>query len=100
MRKQEEPLRRGDFRTVSAKKGSRLYIFDRQLETQTVRVFINMDETDADVSKWLVDDRSAMEKGRTALCDDAKAVIEEKVLLAEGLDHGVLKSKGFAIIKQ
>lgn len=100
VRKQEEALRRGDFRTVSAKKGSRLYIFDRLLEAQTVRVFINMDETDADVSKWLADDISAMAKGGAAMCDGAKAVIEERVLLAEGLDHGVLKSKGFAIIKQ
>lgn len=100
VRKQEEALRRGDFRTVSAKKGSRLYIFDRLLEAQTVRVFINMDETDADVSKWLTDDISAMAKGGAAMCDGAKAVIEERVLLAEGLDNGVLKSKGFAIIKQ
>ena len=77
-----------------------MYIFDRLLEAQTVRVFINMDETDADVSKWLADDISAMAKGGAALCDGAKAVIEERVLLAEGLDNGVLKSKGFAIIKQ
>ena len=46
------------------------------------------------------EDISAMAKGGAAMCDGAKAVIEERVLLAEGLDNGVLKSKGFAIIKQ
>lgn len=79
LRKQEEALRSGDYRTVLAERGSRLYVFDRGTADETVRVFLNMDESAADIS--------GLAAGHS-------------LLSAEGFDGKLLGAKGYAILKR
>ncbi len=45
---------RGSFRTVSAEKGSRLYVYERRLPEESVLVAMNMEENDAALMpEWL-----------------------------------------------
>ena len=79
LRKQEDALRRGDYSTVLAKRGSRLYVFERSASDESVRIFINMEENEVDISELMAD---------------------YTPLLAEGLDQKMLSAKGFAIMKR
>lgn len=78
LRKQEEVLRSGEYNTVLAERGSRLYVFDRSAPDERIRVFINMDEHEVDISE--------LAKNYT-------------IIFAEGLNQNVLYEKGFAIMK-
>lgn len=78
LRKEEEVLRSGEFRTVLAKHGSRLYVYERYSEQESIRIFLNMDETETDIEKLM----------------DGK-----NVLMEDGLHQGKLAGKGFAIVK-
>ena len=54
LRNGEKALRRGSFRTVSAEKGSRLYVYERRLPEESVLVAMNMEENDAALMpEWL-----------------------------------------------
>lgn len=79
LRKQEDALRRGDYSTVLAKRGSRLYVFERSASDESVRIFINMEENEVDISELMAD---------------------YTPLLAEGLNQKMLSAKGFAIMKR
>ena len=79
LRKQEDALRRGDYSTVLAKRGSRLYVFERSTSDESVRIFINMEENEVDISELMAD---------------------YTPLLAEGLNQKMLSAKGFAIMKR
>ncbi|MGN0278925.1 MAG: glycoside hydrolase family 13 protein [Lachnospiraceae bacterium] len=78
LRRQEEVLRYGDYKTVSAKKGSRLYVYERRMSDTAVRIFINMGEKELDISELSV------------------GFIP---VFSEGLAEGNLFAKGFAIMK-
>lgn len=79
LRKQEEALRSGEYRTVAAESGSRLYVFERSTPEASMRIFINMEAHEADISE--------LAAGYTPV-------------LTEGLERKVLASKGFAIMKR
>ena len=79
LRKQEDALRRGDYSTVLAKRGSRLYVFERSTSDESVRIFINMEENEVDISELMAD------------CTP---------LLADIMDQKMLSAKGFAIMKR
>lgn len=79
LRKQEEELRSGEYRTVLAERGSRLYVFDRSTTEASMRIFINMEAHEADISE--------LAAGYTPV-------------LAEGLERKVLAAKGYAIMKR
>ena len=78
IRKQEETLRSGKYRTVLAKAGSRLYAYERYLENESIRIILNMNDTVEDVSK-LIGERS--------------------ILLEDGLDGTMLAGKGYVLVK-
>lgn len=46
MRKQQKALTQGDYRTLNAVAGSRLYGFERTYEKQRVMIFLNMEEVE------------------------------------------------------
>lgn len=79
LRKQEEALRSGEYRTVAAESGSRLYVFERSIPEAFMRIFINMEAHEADISE--------LAAGYTPV-------------LTEGLERKVLAAKGFAIMKR
>lgn len=79
LRKQEEALRSGEYRTVAAEGGSRLYVFERSTPEASMRIFINMEAHEADISEPAA--------GYTPV-------------LTEGLERKVLAAKGFAIMKR
>ena len=79
LRKQEEALRSGEYRTVAAESGSRLYVFERSIPEASMRIFINMEAHEADISE--------LAAGYTPV-------------LTEGLERKVLAAKGFAIMKR
>ncbi len=78
LRKQEDTLRSGDYRTVLAERGSRLYVFERSIANESIRVLINMEKQEMDISELM---------------------IAYAPLLAEGLHQEKLGAKGFAIMK-
>ena len=79
LRNGEKALRRGSFRTVSAEKGSRLYVYERRLPEESVLVAMNMEENDAALMpEWL----------------------EGRILWQCGLRGERLGSRGFAVIKK
>lgn len=79
LRNGEKALRRGSFRTVSAEKGSRLYVYERRLPEESVLVAMNMEENDAALMpEWL----------------------EGRILWQRGLRSEQLGSRGFAVIKK
>ena len=79
LRKSEPALRRGEFRTIYAPAGSRLYIFERSLKDETIRVLIQMDEKEVDVSEWIK---------------------EFLVICGEDCAQGILRGKSFSIVKK
>ena len=78
LRKQEDVLRRGDYRTISAERGSRVYVFERFLEDERMRVILNMEDKNVEISKYAQN---------------------MQVVLAEGLNKNVLDAKGFVFLK-
>lgn len=76
LRKEEELLRRGDWRTCYAQKGGGLYVYERYGADAVIRVMINRNEAAADVS-----------------------VSGTEILLQEGLEGSRLSGMGFAVVK-
>ncbi len=79
LRKQEEALRGGDYSTVLAESGSRLYVFERSTEEESIRIFINMEEHEVDISELAAN---------------------YTPMLVQGFDQKVLSAKGFVIMKR
>lgn len=78
IRKKEEALRSGKYRTLQADKGSRLYVYERYLKESCIRVIMNMEEQEKTLSKeWLIGE----------------------ILFCEGMDKEKLEAKGYAIIR-
>ncbi len=78
LRKRELILKRGEYRTVTAEKGSRLYGYERYLGSERIRIFLNMEEHAAELRpEWL----------------------EGEILWQEGLTENRLQGRGFVIIK-
>ncbi|MBR1692039.1 MAG: glycoside hydrolase family 13 protein [Lachnospiraceae bacterium] len=65
LRKNEELLRRGNFRTVRAKRGSRVFQYERYRNAQRIRIVINMEEQEFSLSEESVCGQILLEKGRT-----------------------------------
>lgn len=78
IRKQEEALRSGKYRTLRADRGSRLYAYERYWKEERIRVIMNMDEQSCTLpGDWL----------------------EGDFLLSEGLERVTLAEKGYVVIK-
>ena len=78
LRKRELILKRGEYRTVTAERGSRLYGYERYLGSERIRIFLNMEEHAAELlPEWL----------------------EGEILWQEGLTENRLQGRGFVIIK-
>lgn len=77
LRLELEVMREGDYRTISADKGSYLYVYERYLANQCVRIFLNMGDTSVDIEQW-------NKKGN--------------ILLMKGYQEGILNQKGFLIL--
>lgn len=78
LRKRELILKRGEYRTVTAEKGSRLYGYERYLGSEGIRIFLNMEKRAAELlPEWL----------------------EGEILWQEGLTENRLQGRGFVIIK-
>lgn len=78
LRKRELILKRGEYRTITAKEGSRLYGYERYLGSEGIRIFLNMEERAAELlPEWL----------------------EGEILWQEGLTENRLQGRGFVIIK-
>ena len=83
LRKRERTLRRGEYRTLLAEPGSRVYGYERYLEEEdgsreSIRIFLNMEEENVPLPEELL--------GGEILCQ-------------EGLKEGQLAAKGFALIR-
>ncbi|WP_044913951.1 glycoside hydrolase family 13 protein [Butyrivibrio sp. WCE2006] len=76
LRKAEEVLRAGDFRTLSAENGSKLYAYERMLGNEKIVIYLNMSEKKMSI--------------------DAEP---DNVLLEKGLAGKELEGKGFVIFK-
>ena len=78
LRKRELILKRGEYRTITAEEGSRLYGYERYLGSERIRIFLNMEEHAAELlPEWL----------------------EGEILWQEGLTENRLQGRGFVIIK-
>ena len=78
LRKRELILKRGEYRTITAKEGSRLYGYERYLGSERIRIFLNMEEHAAELlPEWL----------------------EGEILWQEELTENRLQGRGFVIIK-
>lgn len=78
LRKRELILKRGEYRTITAEEGSRLYGYERYLGSEGIRIFLNMEEHAAELlPEWL----------------------EGEILWQEGLTENRLQGRGFVIIK-
>lgn len=77
LRKEEELLRRGDWRTCYAQEGGGLYVYERYGTDGAIRVIINRNEAAEDVSRHL----------------------KAGILMQEGLDGSRLSGMGFVIVK-
>lgn len=53
IRNQEEVLRRGKYRTVSAEEGSGLYVYERYLGDECIRIMLNMDSQSYNVAEYM-----------------------------------------------
>jgi len=82
LRKRERTLRRGEYRTLLAEPGSRVYGYERYLEedgvVESVRIFLNMEEEIVTLPEEL---------------------LGGEILWQEGLKEGQLAAKGFALIR-
>ena len=82
LRKRERTLRRGEYRTLLAEPGSRVYGYERYLEedgvVESVRIFLNMEEKIVTLPEEL---------------------LGGEILWQEGLKEGQLAAKGFALIR-
>jgi glycosidase len=78
LRMEHEVMREGEYRTISADKGSYLYVFERYLADQKIRVFLNMASTKENIEKLIP---------------------QGDVLLSKGYQENNLKEKGFLIVK-
>lgn len=76
IRKDEIALRRGDYKTLTAEKGSMLYGFRRSIENQQIDVYLNL--------------------GGASSIDVGTGT----VLYSKNLSNDVLGQNGFAIIKK
>jgi len=74
LRKNEKILRQGTYRTILAEKKSRLYVYERELDGEKIRIFLNMDEKEQNIS---------------GLCDGTE------ILWQEGKSGDRLMPKGF-----
>lgn len=84
LRKKEQVLRKGEYRTLLAEQGSRLYGYERYLKTENgtterIGIFLNMEEQDVKIPNEM---------------------LEGEILWQEGLEEGCLAAKGFAMIKK
>ena len=84
LRKKEQVLRKGEYRTLLAEQGSRLYGYERYLKmengtTERIGIFLNMEEQDVKIPNEM---------------------LEGEILWQEGLEEGCLAAKGFAMIKK
>lgn len=64
LRKSEKALRQGSYRTILAEKGSRLYVYERELEGEKIRIFLNMEEEKQDISQWCLGGEILWQKGK------------------------------------
>ena len=83
LRKKEAVLRRGEYRTLLAEPGSRVYGYERYLEKEdgsieSIRIYLNMEEEYVPLPEELPGG---------------------EILWQEGLKEGQLAAKGFALIR-
>ncbi len=83
LRRKEELLRRGDFRTVYTQEKGGLYIYERYSATERIRVMINRNEEPMDVAAFLAEPGSG----------------QSEILLVHGLMGSKLDGYGYVIIK-
>ena len=78
IREQEDILRRGKYRTISAAQGSGLYVYERYQGDKHIRIMLNMDKRPQDIEIFL-------QRGKT--------------LLGQGIEGTSLASMGYLMIK-
>lgn len=83
LRRKEELLRRGDFRTVYTQEKGGLYIYERYSATERIRVMINRNEEPMDVAVFLAEPGSG----------------QSEILLVHGLLGSKLDGYGYVMIK-
>lgn len=76
LRKNEKILRQGTYRTILAEKENRLYVYERELDGEKIRIFLNMDEKEQNIS---------------GLCDGTE------ILWQKGKSGDRLMPKGFLV---
>ena len=74
-RKKEEVLRRGDYRTVCAEEGSRLYVYERFTGEDCLRIIINMEKKSVDIGAWLKNASVVLQEGCTGTKLNAKSFV-------------------------
>lgn len=84
LRRKEQALRKGEYRTLLAEPGSRVYGYERYLRTEEgtterISIFLNMEEQAVEIPEEM---------------------LRGKILWQEGLEEGHLAAKGFAMIKK
>ena len=84
LRREEELLRRGGWRTVYAQEGGGLYVYERYGAGGAIRVMINRNKQAADVAEYL---------------PAAGAVPGAKILMQKGLEGSRLSGMGFVMAK-
>ena len=83
LRKRERTLRRGEYRTLLAEPGSRVYGYERYLEEEdgsreSIRIFLNMEQENVPLPEEL---------------------LRGEILWQEGFKEEYLEAKGFALIR-
>lgn len=79
LRKEEAVLRRGMYRTIQAESDSRVYIYERYLEKEQIRIILNMEEQQISL---------------------AEKLLAGNLLLSRGLKTNRLEPKGYIILKE
>lgn len=65
LRRSEKILRQGTYRTILAEKENRLYVYERELEGEKIRIFLNMDEKEQNISELFDGTEILWQKGRS-----------------------------------
>ncbi|MCM1143821.1 MAG: alpha amylase N-terminal ig-like domain-containing protein [Blautia sp.] len=77
LRREYAALRQGGYRTIQAQKGSRLYIYARETDSDTIMIALN---------------------GNDTTCSLPELFTTEEIIWQEGLEGGKLASMGWAVV--
>lgn len=98
LRKREKTLRQGSYRTLQAEKGNGLYVYERELDGEKIRIFLNMDEREQDISRLCGGTPISVEVTTNEKEQDISGKRKEREILWQKGKQGMwLMPKGFLV---